>query len=130
MTQTNFQRVIEFHRAFGHPVAGRPVNLPEELQELRFALVEEELEEWRDAVRERDVIEQADALLDLLYVTYGALAVLGVDADAGFAEVHRANMSKLGADGRPILRPDGKILKGPDYKEPDLGPIVRDSRLG
>jgi predicted HAD superfamily Cof-like phosphohydrolase len=71
-----------------------------------------------------DIIGVADALTVILYVTYGAGAGFGIDLDKCFKEVHSSNMSKLDRDGRPIYREDGKILKGPDYFEPNLEKIV------
>ena len=62
----------------------------------------------------------ADALTDLLYVVYGAGHSYGIDLDRCFREVHRSNMSKLGKDGKPIRNEAGKVMKGPDYSEPDL----------
>ena len=67
----------------------------------------------------------ADALTDILYVTYGAGAAFGIDLDKCFEEVHNSNMSKLDRKGHPIYREDGKILKGPDYFEPNLEKIVK-----
>ena len=59
-------------------------------------------------------------LADLLYVTIGTAVTFGLPLEEVFYEVHRSNMSKLGDDGKPIYREDGKVLKGPNYKEPDL----------
>lgn len=185
-----FQRVAEFHRLFGHPVADAPV-LPEQaIRDLRISLINEELNEYRVAYEAGDKVEQADALADLLYVLAGAAVVYGVatdepfespydDADplegfpsnhyealryefsdylvgeksddlyliskgifhmmleiffvarqsripinAVFAEVHRSNLSKLGPDGKPIIREDGKILKGAMYSPPDIQAVL------
>jgi predicted HAD superfamily Cof-like phosphohydrolase len=63
-------------------------------------------------------------LCDLRYVVEYAAVICGLDIDAAYAEVHQANMSKLGADGQPIRREDGKILKGPFYREPDMEPFI------
>lgn len=67
-----------------------------------------------------DHVETADALTDIEYVTLGAGHTFGVNLDATFAEVQRANMSKLGEDGKPIYREDGKVEKGPLYVGPDI----------
>lgn len=69
-------------------------------------------------------VDTADALVDLLYVIYGACLELGIDADAVFDEIHKSNMSKLGADGKPIYREDGKVLKGPDFFEPNIWNVL------
>lgn len=73
---------------------------------------------------ELDHVEIADALTDILYVTHGAGHTFGVDLDACFDEVQVSNMSKLGADGKPIYREDGKVMKGPNYFKPDLGKVL------
>jgi predicted HAD superfamily Cof-like phosphohydrolase len=88
-------------------------------------LIEEELDEMDEAGTDRT--GQLDAGIDILYVAYGNLLRLGFtpeQIDMGFQEVHRSNMSKLGEDGRPIYREDGKVLKGPNYFPPDLEKIA------
>jgi len=112
--------VKQFHDSFGHPVEIRPTMPDQKTAELRLELIAEELAELRDAFERNDLIEIADALGDLLYVVHGAALVCGIDLDAVVREIHRSNMSKLGADGKPIYRADGKVLKGPDYSPPDL----------
>lgn len=67
-----------------------------------------------------DIYEVADALADILYVVYGTAAEFGIPIDEIFAEVHKSNMSKLGEDGKPVYRGDGKVLKGPNFKLPDI----------
>ena len=76
------------------------------------------------AINENDILEVADALTDILYVTYGAGHAFGVDLDKCFDEVQRSNMSKLGEDGQPIYREDGKVMKGPHYFKPDIATIL------
>jgi predicted HAD superfamily Cof-like phosphohydrolase len=71
------------------------------------------------------LLEIADALTDILYVVYGAGHAFGLDLDHCFHEVHSSNMTKLGADGRPLYREDGKVMKGPNYREPDLTKFVQ-----
>lgn len=117
---TNFEMVSEFMEAFGQDVHTAAHMPNEEVQKLRVALIEEELNELIDAVRESDQIEIADALTDLLYVVYGAGHAFGLDLDKCFKEVHASNMSKLGDDGKPIHREDGKVLKGPSFFQPNL----------
>jgi len=82
------------------------------------------LNELKEAVEENNIIAIADALTDILYVTYGAGHAYGMNLDACFAEVQRSNMSKLGEDGKPIYREDGKVLKGPNYSEPNLYEVL------
>ena len=58
-------------------------------------------------------------------MAYGTAHVYGIDLDAVLDEVHASNMTKLGADGRPIRRADGKVLKGPGYRPPDIAAVLR-----
>jgi len=122
---SNFTRVMDFMNNFGQEVKYNPEFPDEKVQKLRISLIEEELEELKEAIENKDVVGVADALTDILYVTYGAGAAFGIDLDKCFKEVHSSNMSKLDRDGRPIYREDGKILKGPDYFEPNLEKIVK-----
>jgi predicted HAD superfamily Cof-like phosphohydrolase len=116
--------VREFHDTYGCPSRDTPsVDVTE--APMRLALITEEARELREAVDAGDIIETADALADLAYVVYGAALTFGIDLDAVLVEVHRSNMSKLGPDGRPIYRYDGKVLKGPNFSPPDLAPILR-----
>ena len=127
-----FAKVAEFMRAFGQQVHEEP-GLKYRPSALRIALIEEELDELKDAIYkyevgdlpERDaIIEVADALTDILYVTLGAGHAFGIDLEACFEEVQRSNMSKLGPDGKPMHRADGKVMKGPNYSEPNLEPCI------
>ena len=92
---------------------------------LRLKLILEEYEELETAVEEQHLVGIADALTDILYVTYGAGHAFGINLDECFEEVHESNMSKLGPDGNPIYRDDGKVMKGPDYRKPDLRKILK-----
>lgn len=120
--------VAEFHRAFGQSIADRPHVGDDALNDLRVRLLAEELKELTDALRDHDAVSALDALVDLQYVLDGAFLSLGFHAvkDAAIAEVHRSNMSKLGPDGLPILRDDGKIMKGPNYSPPNLSVLIVD----
>jgi len=121
---TNFEMVKEFHMAFGQCCAKRPTFPDDDITDLRIELIEEEFDELKAAVFDKNMIEVADALTDLAYVIYGMADIYGIDLDACFREVHRSNMSKLGDDGKPILRADGKFLKGPNYSPPDLKTVL------
>ena len=121
---TNFELVGDFMEAFGQSVQVDPTWPDFNTRELRIELIQEELEELSDAVADRDMVQIADALTDLLYVVYGAGHSFGIDLDECFQEDHGSNMSKLGEDGKPIYREDGKVLKGPNYFPPELGDIV------
>ena len=91
---------------------------------LRYELIKEELNELEEAMKTKNLKEVADALTDILYVTYGAGYAYGIDLDKCFKEVQRANMSKLGEDGKPIYNEKGKVMKGPNYFEPNLKQFV------
>lgn len=124
--KTNFERVREFMEVFGQEVKNKPEWPEAETMELRIDLIEEELGELRNAIIDGDgtLIDVADALSDLLYVVYGAGHSFGIDLDKCFEEVHSSNMSKLGEDGKPIYREDGKVLKGESFREPNLNKIL------
>ena len=137
--------VVEFHEAFGAPVAWTPGIPDEERRKLRCSLLLEEVVEFCQAsgfsphvqtvggaikfdlwklAADPDLVEAADALADIRYVTDGAALEWGIPLEKCLREVHRSNMSKLGEDGKPILRADGKILKGPHFTLPDLASIL------
>ena len=122
---TNFERVREFHRVFKLISSLTPtLDVGDTVKKLRVDLIEEELQELKDALAANDIVEVADALTDLLYVVYGAGDVFGINLDDCFEEVHSSNMSKLDEEGNPIYREDGKILKGPNFRKPDLRPFA------
>lgn len=121
------QSVAEFHMSFDLPLERTPQQqVHTDLGALRVELLREEFEEFKDAVVRQDVVAVADALGDIVYVAYGAALTYGIDLDAVLREVHRANMSKLGPDGEPVLREDGKVLKPPSYVAPDVRRVLLD----
>ena len=117
---SNFKDVGTFMETFGQEVKTKPEFPNAETTNLRLELISEELNELYDAMEAKDIVGVADALTDILYVTYGAGHAFGVDLDKCFKEVQRSNMSKLGQDGKPIYREDGKVMKGENYSPPDL----------
>ncbi len=121
---SNFEDVKKFMETFGQIVRTKPQLPDKETMQLRYDLIEEELNELEHAMKTKNLKEVADALTDILYVTYGAGYAYGIDLDKCFKEVQRANMSKLGKDGKPIYNEKGKVMKGPDYSEPNLKPFV------
>ena len=121
---SNFELAGDFMTAFGQEVLTEPTLPSAHLAKLRLELIREEFEELTVATNAMDIVEIADALTDILYVVYGAGHAFGIDLDECYQEVHRSNMSKLGADGKPIYREDGKILKGPNYFHPNLKDIL------
>lgn len=120
---TNQDRVREFHETFGVPVLASP-RIPLDRVELRLNILDEERRELGEAIEASDIVEVADALTDMAYLIYGTALEFGIDLNACFAEVHRSNMSKLGEDGKPIYREDGKVMKGPNYSRPDLRAVL------
>ena len=121
---SNFEDVKKFMDTFGQIIRTKPQFPDEKTMHLRFDLIREELNELEQAMKSKDLKEVADALTDILYVTYGAGCAYGVDLDKCFKEVQRANMSKLGKDGKPIYNEKGKVMKGPNYFEPNLKQFV------
>lgn len=120
--------VKEFHSAFGLGINEEPVaNLGKAKNLLRFNLMKEENEEYLEAANNNDLTEVADALGDMLYILCGTIIEHGMQhkIEEVFDEIQSSNMSKLGADGKPIYREDGKVLKGPDYFKPDLSSILQ-----
>ena len=111
-----------FHERFGLPCSDRPAWPGEAVHRLRVLLIEEELAELRNAGEARNLVAIADALADLLYVVYGAAVTYGIDLAPVFREIHRSNMSK--GDPEVVCRPDGKVLKGPDYSPPRVQEVV------
>ena len=123
--------VRTFHDAFGIANADGPVaDIGDREALLRYKLIREENEEYLDAALRGDLVEVADALGDILYILCGTLLKhgLGHKIDAVFREIQRSNMSKLGEDGRPIYREDGKVLKGPGYFRPDIAAVLEGTR--
>ena len=124
MDGTNFELVEDFMEAMGQEVNAVPTFPEDEIQRLRLDLIEEELDELHYAIDNKDMVEIADALGDLLYVVYGAGHAFGIDLDECFKEIHASNISKLGPDGKPIKREDGKVLKPDTFFPPDLKTIL------
>jgi predicted HAD superfamily Cof-like phosphohydrolase len=122
---SNFSSVKIFMEKFGQMVRTKPQFPDDKTMQLRLNLIKEELSELEDAMKTKNLKEIADALTDILYVTYGAGYAYGIDLDKCFEEVQRANMSKLGEDGKPIFNEQGKVMKGPNYIKPDLSKFVK-----
>ena len=122
---SNFEDVKTFMETFGQIVRTKPQFPDEKTMQLRLNLIQEELNELREAMEKKNLKEIADALTDILYVTYGAGYAYGINLDKCFKEVQRANMSKLGNDGKPIYNEQGKVMKGPNSSEPNLEKFVK-----
>ena len=121
---SNFEDVKKFMDTFGQIVRAKPQFPDNKTMQLRFDLIKEELNELEHAMKTKNLKEIADALTDILYVTYGAGCAYGINLDKCFKEVQRANMSKLGNDGKPIYNEKGKVMKGPNYVEPNLKQFI------
>ena len=121
---TNFEKVKKFMQTFGQEIKENAEFPSERITKLRTDLIDEELGELRIAIKNKNIREVADALTDILYVTYGAGHAFGINLDACFEEVQNSNMSKLGSDGKPIYNANGKVMKGPNYVEPNLTKFV------
>lgn len=116
-----------FHKTFGAPVSeSQTPLLLHGRGKLRFDLMKEENEEYKDAMIKEDLVGIADALGDMLYILCGTIVEHGLQhkIDEVFDEIQRSNMSKLGEDGNPIYREDGKVLKGPNYFKPNIEKIL------
>ena len=126
--QKQIQAVQKFHETFGLGVSHEmKADLGVQKNNLRFELMREENDEYLDAVRDNDLIEIADALGDMLYILCGTIVEHGLQhkIEQVFDEIQRSNMSKLGEDGKPIYREDGKVLKGPNYFKPNFEEILK-----
>jgi len=121
---SNFDSVKKFMQTFGQEVKEKAEFPNNKISNLRYNLIVEELQEFKVALEKKDIKEVADALTDILYVTYGAGHAFGINLDKCFQEVQNSNMSKLGADGKPIYNENGKVMKGPNYFKPNLNKFV------
>ncbi len=125
--ESKLNAVEQFHKTFGMGVSETQIaDLGERKNLLRFNLMDEENKEYLEAANNNDMVEVADALGDMLYILCGTILEHGMQHKITevFNEIQRSNMSKLGADGKPIYREDGKVLKGPDYFKPNIASIL------
>ncbi len=125
--KSKIEAVRLFHTSFGLGVSETlKADLGENKNKLRFNLMDEENNEYFEAVQNNDLVEVADALGDMLYILCGTILEHGMQhkIEQVFEEIQRSNMSKLGADGKPIYREDGKVLKGPNYFKPNIEDIL------
>ena len=127
MVTNAIDAVKEFNEAFNIKYSqNQEANLDEATIELRYRLMQEENDEYLEAARKQDLVEIADALGDKLYILCGTILAHGLQDKIVevFDEIQRSNMSKLSADGTPVIREDGKILKGPNYFKPNIKSIL------
>ncbi len=126
--QKQLQQLIEWHTKFGVPYRTEPCPFDDSdenmsLLRLRARVMEEEVKEWKEAALcNDDIDDRAKELADILYTVFGTIITEGLQdvIEKVFDEVHKSNLSKLDDNGKPVKRADGKVLKGPNYKEPDL----------
>ena len=126
--QKQLNAVKLFHEIYGLGVSTEmKADLGKLKNELRFNLMKEENEEYLEAVENNDIVEIADALGDMLYILCGTILEHGLQhkIEEVFDEIQRSNMSKLGEDGKPIYREDGKVMKGPNYFKPNFSAILK-----
>ena len=126
--QKQLKAVRIFHETYGLGVSEEmKADLGALKNELRYNLMKEENEEYLEAVQNNDIIEIADALGDMLYILCGTILEHGLQhkIEEVFDEIQRSNMSKLGEDGKPIYREDGKVMKGPNYFKPNFEKILK-----
>ncbi len=126
--QKQLKAVKLFHETYGLGVSEEmKADLGKLKNELRFNLMKEENEEYLEAVQNNDLVEIADALGDMLYILCGTILEHGLQhkIEEVFDEIQRSNMSKLGEDGKPIYREDGKVMKGPNYFKPNFEEILK-----
>jgi len=119
--------VKEFNEAFKIKYSkNQKADLDESTIDLRYRLMQEENNEYLEAARKKDLVEIADALGDKLYILCGTILAHGLQDKIVevFNEIQRSNMSKLSAEGKPVIREDGKILKGPNYFKPNIKSIL------
>lgn len=126
--KNKIEAVKAFHTAFKIGYRKTPkADLGEAKNLLRYKLMREENEEYLEAANNNDLVEVADALGDMLYILCGTIIEHGLQykIEEVFEEIQRSNMSKLGEDGQPIYREDGKVLKGPNYFKPNIEAILK-----
>ena len=150
MAYKHLEQAIEFRRTFGQPFAKIDHRFPEseEIREklkMQLSLIQEEGNEFNEALEiwqrmsrvqqsptalYRHKSEVLKELADLVYVCYQMAAFLGLDLDDALDRIHKSNLSKLDDNGQPIYNEHGKVMKGPNYKKPDLLDLVRESAIG
>lgn len=121
---TQLSKVKQFHETYGANISESPKLPGHTERSLRINLLSEEFQEYLDGEQNNDLVEISDALGDMLYIIYGTCVSYGIPINEIFDEIHASNMSKLGEDGKPIYREDGKVLKGPNYFKPNISKIL------
>jgi predicted HAD superfamily Cof-like phosphohydrolase len=122
------KQLKEFHKVYNLPIRSIPTIIPQKEFNLRHRILREEVFELLIAQKNKDIVEVADAIIDCMYILIGTAVQFGIadKLEDCFNEIHRSNMSKLNEQGKPIMRADGKVLKGNLYSPPNLSPILKD----
>ena len=122
---TYYLDVKDWHRRFQLEAPDSPLaEIPAQLMQHRVDLIEEEYQEFLHAIKVDDREEILDGLADLVFVAIGTAVSLGYDFDEAWYRVVASNYSKLDAEGKPIIEPNGKVGKGPGFFPPDLSDLV------
>jgi predicted HAD superfamily Cof-like phosphohydrolase len=124
--KSQLKAVENFHVTFGQKINSYPTLLNVDEYLLRHRLMEEENSEYKEACENQSIVGIADALGDQLYILCGTILKHGLQhvIEDVFDEIQASNMSKLGPDGKPLLREDGKILKSANYRPPNIGKFL------
>ncbi|CAM3238043.1 MazG nucleotide pyrophosphohydrolase domain-containing protein [Stackebrandtia soli] len=117
--------LAEFHEAFGIHRESTPTHPPDGIAALCLRVLDEEIAEVSEAVGSGSLADVAHELADVVYAAYGMALAHGIDLDAVLAEVHRANMSKLDAEGKAVRRDDGKVVKSDLFRPADVVAVLR-----
>jgi len=116
-------QVLEFQKAFNVECKDKPGMLDKKRARLRQRLLQEEVGELAQA---KTILDVSDAMIDVMYILLGSAHEYGIAdrMEMLFNEIHESNMSKLGIDGKPKFRKDGKVMKQKGYRRPKLKPIL------
>jgi NTP pyrophosphatase (non-canonical NTP hydrolase) len=124
MKSTPLQMVTDFAKSMDQPLNEKWM-FSHKLERLRWKMISEEYgEAFDESEASNNPENMLKELADLVYVTYGYAATYGWDLDRAVRRVHKSNMSKLGLDGKPLKDPSGKVMKGPNYRKPNLKDLV------
>jgi NTP pyrophosphatase (non-canonical NTP hydrolase) len=117
--QSLLDQAEQFRAAYNLPATGKSG------RQTQKCLIDEEWSEFHEAYWFESEANQLNELADLVYVCFQYAANMEWDLDEAMRRVHQANMSKLGEDGKPIYRGDGKVLKGPNFKKAVFNDLVK-----
>ncbi len=119
------RQVEEFYKVFDIPISKKCQLPDQEARDLRMRLLSEEVGEYFTAEETADMEEIADGLADMVYIICGTALTYGIPLEQVFDVVHRSNMAKLGPEGKPLVRSDGKVTKPEGWKPPDIARVLK-----